>query len=99
MIDHDMPTQQLLLHFGELSRDDILLVRAALRLANSAAAARIQELEEENARLRANNNDLVNRNALLRQRYDLPVDRIPAHKEMQRLQEENASLRKATTVN
>jgi len=35
MVDPEMPTQQLLLHFGELTRDEILLVRAALRFANS----------------------------------------------------------------
>lgn len=42
--------------------------------------------------LEANNRDLVNRNRLLRQRSDLPVDRIPAHQEMVRLQEEVRSL-------
>ena len=37
--------------------------------------------------------DMVKRNALLRERPDLPVDRIPAHAELMRLQEENARLR------
>jgi hypothetical protein len=36
-------------------------------------------------RLRQNNYDLTQRNALLRQRPDLPVDRIPAHDELVRL--------------
>lgn len=34
-IDPDMPVQQLLLHFGELTRSEILLARAAIRFANS----------------------------------------------------------------
>jgi len=42
--------------------------------------------------------DMVKRNALLREREDLPVDRIPAHAELVRLQEENATLR-ATQLN
>jgi hypothetical protein len=37
--------------------------------------------------------DMVKRNALLRERPDLPADRIPAHAELVRLQEENARLR------
>jgi hypothetical protein len=37
--------------------------------------------------------DMVKRNALLRERPDLPVDRIPVHAELMRLQEENARLR------
>jgi len=37
--------------------------------------------------------DMVKRNALLRERPDLPADRIPAHAELMRLQEENARLR------
>jgi len=39
--------------------------------------------------------DMVKRNALLREREDLPVDRIPAHAELVRLQEQNATLRAA----
>jgi len=39
--------------------------------------------------------DMVKRNALLREREDLPVDRIPAHAEPVRLQEENVTLRAA----
>jgi len=39
--------------------------------------------------------DLVKRNALLRERHDLPVDRIPAHAELARLQEVNGRLRAA----
>lgn len=36
-LDPDMPTQELLLHMGELSEDEILIARAAIRWANSAA--------------------------------------------------------------
>jgi len=44
--------------------------------------------------MRANHKGMVERNALLRQRHDMPVDRLPAHEELVRLQEENARLRK-----
>jgi hypothetical protein len=40
----------------------------------------------------SNNKDLANRCALLSQRPDLPVDRIPAYKELIRLQLANAVL-------
>lgn len=36
--------------------------------------------------LKANHKNMVERNALLRQRPDLPVDRIPAHKQLIELQ-------------
>lgn len=36
--------------------------------------------------LQNSNRNLTDRNALLRQRPDLPVDRIPAHRELERLQ-------------
>lgn len=52
------------------------------------AAARIAELE-------AAHRDLVKRNAMLRERPDLPADRIPAYRELLRLQEENRHLRAA----
>lgn len=37
---------------------------------------------------------MVARNALLLDRLDLPIERTVAHKEMARLQEENARLRR-----
>ena len=37
-IDPDMPTQQLLLHFGELTPSEVRVARAAIRFANSAQA-------------------------------------------------------------
>ena len=36
--DPDMPAQQLRLHFGELTDDELRLVRSAIRFANSQAA-------------------------------------------------------------
>lgn len=42
---------------------------------------------------RAAHGDMVARNAVLRERPDLPVDRIPAHDELVRLQKENAQMR------
>ena len=44
-------------------------------------------LREELARCRAGHTDLVDRNALLRQRPDLPVDRLPAHEKLIDLQQ------------
>lgn len=42
----------------------------------------------------SNHAQMKHRNALLSQRPDLPVDRIPSHAELIRLQEENAQLRR-----
>lgn len=50
------------------------------------ADRRIAELEAEVAHWKANHADIVKRKALLEQRPDLPVDRIPAYREMERLQ-------------
>lgn len=47
---------------------------------------------------KAAHDNLAARNALLRQRHDLPVDRIPAHAELVRLQDENARLRAESGV-
>lgn len=52
-------------------------------------------LQRELARERACRAVLVARNALLRQRPDLPVDRIPAYRELVRLQGEMAVAREA----
>lgn len=48
---------------------------------------------DEIASLRAERDNLLWRNRLLRQRPDLPADRIPAHAEMERLQAEIERLR------
>lgn len=37
MLDPDMPTQELLLHMGELTANEIRVARAAIRWANSQA--------------------------------------------------------------
>jgi len=36
MLDPDMPTQELRLHMGELTLDEVRVARAAIRWANSA---------------------------------------------------------------
>ena len=43
--------------------------------------------------LKANNKNLIDRNALLRERHDLPVDRIPAHKKLIELEEKYDKLK------
>jgi hypothetical protein len=48
---------------------------------------RVKELEKELQNCQANHKDLVSRCALLRERPDLPVDRIPAYNELIRLQQ------------
>ena len=53
----------------------------------------IDALKKELTHWKANHSDMVNRNALLQQRPDLPVDRIPVYQEMVKLQKENAVLR------
>jgi len=56
--------------------------------------AEIEALRHELAQCKANHQDMVERNAVLRGRHDLPVDRLPAHRRLIALQEENAHLRK-----
>jgi hypothetical protein len=53
----------------------------------------IAMLTLERNQARSERDDLANRNAILRARPDLPVDRLPAHSELARLQEENAQLK------
>jgi hypothetical protein len=45
LLNPDMPSEQIKLHMGEMSAQDIRNVRAAIRWANEKAAARIRELE------------------------------------------------------
>lgn len=52
-----------------------------------------EKLRLEIAHLRANNNDLTNRCAFLRQRPDLPAHRIPAYNVLIALQEKQAATR------
>lgn len=55
--------------------------------------ARIVELEKENAHWKSNHADVVKRLAIATQRSDLPIDRIPAMREMDELKTENAALK------
>lgn len=52
----------------------------------SAFEAGNRAMEASLIQLRSDNSNLVDRNALLRQRPDLPVDRIPAHEKLVELQ-------------
>lgn len=54
--------------------------------------AEIEALRHELAQCKANHQDMVERNAVLRGRHDLPVDRLPAHRRLMQLQEENRKL-------
>jgi hypothetical protein len=45
LLNPDMPSEQIKLHMGEMSAQDVRNVRAAIRWANEKAAARICELE------------------------------------------------------
>lgn len=54
---------------------------------------KIKELQAERRHWKANHDNQVARAALLLQRDDLPVDRIPAYRELERLQAENRALR------
>lgn len=60
---------------------------------------RIDELEVENKRLRAEKDEMVARNRLLRNRLDLPLERVTGYDEMiakiDRLEVENKRLREA----
>ena len=55
--------------------------------------AEIEALRYELAQCKANHQDMVERNAVLRGRHDLPVDRLPAHRRLIELQEENRQLK------
>lgn len=46
-LDPDMPVQELLLHMGELGRDEIRVARAAIRWANQSASYQCSITEEE----------------------------------------------------
>lgn len=59
------------------------------------ACTLLNRMRAEREHLRANHADLVARNALLRERPDLPVDRLPAHDELVRLQEQRDALASA----
>jgi hypothetical protein len=47
LLDSDMPSEQIRLHMGEMSAQDVRNVKAAIRWANERATARIRELEVE----------------------------------------------------
>lgn len=61
--------------------------------AGDEARAEVTALRLENERLKHDHQYMVGRNALLRQRPDLPVDRIPAHSQLAELQAENERLK------
>lgn len=46
-LDHNMPTQELRLHMGELKANEVLVARAAIQWANSVSEARMQEKVKE----------------------------------------------------
>lgn len=76
--------------------------RLRVQLADNPAAlnllAHVEELMAQVQQWRANHADMVARAALLMQRPDLPVDRLPAYREMERLQSENAALKDDRTL-
>jgi DNA repair exonuclease SbcCD ATPase subunit len=53
----------------------------------------LSKVQADRDHWKANHDQMVARKALLEQRPDLPVDRIPAYKEMERLQSELAAVR------
>lgn len=55
-------------------------------------------LREELARCRSGHTNLVDRNALLRQRPDLPADRIPAHDKLISLQQRLTAAEQRNTI-
>ena len=59
------------------------------------ATARIAELEKKVQQVTAAHRNLINRNAFLRQRPDLPPARVRAYRELLQLQDENAHLKAA----
>ncbi|UOL48632.1 hypothetical protein [Pseudomonas phage Astolliot] len=54
----------------------------------------VKMLKAEIQRLMNSNYDLIQRNKVLRERVDLPVDRIPSHAELVRLQTQIESIRR-----
>ena len=53
----------------------------------------VASLTHELAQWKQHHQDMVERNAVLRERHDLPVDRLPAHRRLIELQEENRQLK------
>ena len=47
LLNPDMPTQELRLHMGELTTDEVLVARAAIRWANSQQEARVPLTSEQ----------------------------------------------------
>lgn len=65
-------------------------------MTTSTEQDQIAALTADRDHWKANHGDIVKRKALLEQRPDLPVDRLPAYREMKRLQAENATLKADT---
>ena len=57
LLDPDMPTQELRLHMGELTGDEVLVARAAIRWANSAMGEVRLEQESSSAEVLKNSKD------------------------------------------
>jgi hypothetical protein len=47
MLDPDMPTQELRLHMGELTPDEVRVARAAIRWANAEFINEMRRIERE----------------------------------------------------
>ena len=81
--------------------NDVLRVIARVRgrriseLQQELAAVKLtcEALENQLGQWKANHSDVVARNRILRDRPDLPADRIPAVEQLEVLQQENHSLR------
>lgn len=59
----------------------------------TAALSVIKQLQSELAHWKSNHKCEVNRSRFLKERSDLPIERIHAYTDMQRLQEENVALK------
>lgn len=78
------------------SENERLMFKSKLRWFASKYAEetvnKLRRTENELVQTRNNHRNEVKRAALLKERPDLPVDRIPAYREMQKLQDEVLSL-------
>ena len=65
---------------------------------NLAASRRIGELSHEVRYWRIRYDRTIASTALLLQRHDLPVDRIPAYRELERLRQRNDELERQLNI-
>lgn len=80
------------LFYGNPKKYLPLITEYSKKVLNDSSQDELTTLRAENAQLKANHVDVVNRLRLFTQRDDLPVDRIPAYREIVRLQAENERL-------